>query len=114
MLQSFPTLNYKVTNSLKDLLKWFIVIRRLAFVIKVIYTYKRPSFHVYAEILQCFHELLIKDGTMSFHYQNVQKLRIKRVKAVKGKNPEILNEVFFAMEEEPSETQQKRSFRPPQ
>lgn len=51
---------------------------------------------------------------MSVHYQNVQKLRIKRVKAVKGKNPEILNEVFFAMEEEPSETQQKRSFRPPQ
>ena len=71
MLQLLPK-SQKI-DSLRDILKQFIAISKLNFIIKIQYTDHRPSFHVYGDILQCFHKLFTKDDTDgSLHYQNIE------------------------------------------
>ena len=41
-----------------------------------------------------FNELLVKDGFVSIHHQNLQKLPLKMFKVSTGLSPEIVNELF--------------------
>ena len=41
-----------------------------------------------------FNELLVRDGSVSIHHQNLQKLAVKMFKVFRGLNPEIVYELF--------------------
>ena len=48
-----------------------------------------------------FNELLVKDGSLSIHHQNLQKLTVKMFKVSRGLSPEIFNELFQFREQIP-------------
>ena len=41
-----------------------------------------------------FNELLVKDGSVFIHYQNLQKLAAEMFTVSRGLSPEIINELF--------------------
>ena len=43
-----------------------------------------------------FNELLIKDGPVSIHHQNLQKLTVEMLKVARGLSPEIVMNYFNA------------------
>ena len=49
---------------------------------------------VYNDKISGFDELLVKDGSVSIHHQNLQKLAVEMFKVSRGLSPEILNELF--------------------
>ena len=49
---------------------------------------------VYNDNISGFDELLVKDGSVSIHHQNLQKLAVEMFKVSRGLSPEILNESF--------------------
>ena len=49
---------------------------------------------VYNDKISGFDELLVKDGSVSIHHQNLQKLAVEMFKVSRGLSPEILNESF--------------------
>ena len=49
---------------------------------------------VYNDDISGFDELLVKDGSVSIHHQNLQKLAVEMFKVSRGLSPEILNELF--------------------
>ena len=49
---------------------------------------------VYNDKKSNFNELLVKDGSVSIHHQNLQKLAVEMFKASRGLTPEIVNELF--------------------
>ena len=49
---------------------------------------------VYNDKKSNFNELLVKDGFVSIHHQNLQKLPLKMFKVSTGLSPEIVNELF--------------------
>ena len=68
---------------------------------------------VYNEKKSDFNELLVKDGFLSIHRQNLQKLAIKMFKVSRGLNPEIVNELFQFREQLPYDLRQRSQFQIP-
>ena len=62
---------------------------------------------VYNEKKSDFNELLVKDGFLSIHRQNLQKLAIKMFKVSRGLNPEIVNELFQFREQIPYQLRER-------
>ena len=54
-----------------------------------------------------FNELLVKDGSVSIHHQNLQKLGVEMFKVSKVLSPEIVNELFQLTEQIPYELRQR-------
>ena len=46
-----------------------------------------------------FNELLVKDGPVSIHHQNLKKLTVETFNVSGGLSPEIVNELFQFREE---------------
>ena len=49
---------------------------------------------VYNDKKSNFNELLVKDGSVSIHHQNLQKLAVEMFKVSRGLSPEIVNGLF--------------------
>ena len=49
---------------------------------------------VYNDKKSNFNELLVKDGSISNHHQNFQKLAVEMFKVSRGLSPEIVNELM--------------------
>ena len=49
---------------------------------------------VYNDKKSNFNELLVKDGSVSIHHQNLQKLAVEMFKVSRGLSHEIVNELF--------------------
>ena len=58
-------------------------------------------------------ELLVKDGSVSIHHQNLQKLAVEIFKAYRGLSPEIVSELFQFREQIPYELRQRSQFQIP-
>ena len=54
-----------------------------------------------------FNELRVKDGSVSIHHQNLQKLGVEMFKVSKVLSPEIVNELFQLTEQIPYELRQR-------
>ena len=65
---------------------------------------------VYNDIKSNFNELLVKDGSVSIHYENLQKLTVEMFKFSRDLSPEIVNELFGFREQTPYELRQKTQF----
>ena len=65
---------------------------------------------VYNDKKSNFNELLVKDGSVSIHHQNLQKLAVEMFKVSRGLSPEIVNELFQFREQIPYELRQKSQF----
>ena len=52
--------------------------------LQIVYDYKKSNFN----------ELLVKDGSVSIHHQNLQKLVIEMFTVSRSLSPEIVNELF--------------------
>ena len=50
-----------------------------------------------------FNELVVKDGSVSIHHQNLQKLTVEMFKLSTGLNTKIVNELFQFREQIPYE-----------
>ena len=50
-----------------------------------------------------FNELVVKDGSVSIHHQNLQKLIVEMFKVSTGLNTKIVNELFQFREQIPYE-----------
>ena len=64
---------------------------------------------VYNDKKSNFNELLVKDGSISNHHQNFQKLAVEMFKVSRGLSPEIVNELFHFREQISYELRQKAS-----
>ena len=51
---------------------------------------------VYNDKKSNFNELLVKDGPVSIHHQNLQKLTVEMLKVARGLSPEIVMNYFNA------------------
>ena len=49
---------------------------------------------VYNDKKSTFNELLVKDGSVSIHHLNLQKLAVEMFKVSRGLRPEIVNELL--------------------
>ena len=56
--------------------------------------YMKNAYAQFIMIRSSYEELLSKDGSVSMHHQNLQKLIIEFYKVVNGLCPEIMNEIF--------------------
>ena len=65
---------------------------------------------VYNDKKSNFNELLVKDGSVSIHHQNLQKLAVEMFKVSTGLSPEIVNESFQFKEQIPCELRQVSQF----
>ena len=54
--------------------------------------------------------LLVKDGSVSIHYQNLQKLAVEIFKVSRGLSPEVVNKLFQFREQIPYELRQRCQF----
>ena len=68
--------------------------------LRIVYNDKRSSFN----------ELLVKDGSVSIHHRNIQKLAVEMFKVSAGSSPEIVNELFHFREQIPCELRQMSQF----
>ena len=55
----------------------------------------------------------MKDGSVSIHHQNLQKLAVEMFKVSRGLSPEIVNELFQFREQIPYELRQRSQFQIP-
>ena len=60
-----------------------------------------------------FYELLVKNGSVSIHQQNLQKLAVEMFKVSRGLSPEVVNELFQFREQIPYELRQRPQFQIP-
>ena len=60
-----------------------------------------------------FNELLVKDGSVSIHHQNLHKLAVEMFKVSRGLSPEIVNELFQFREQIPYVLRQRCQFQIP-
>ena len=60
-----------------------------------------------------FNELLVKDGPVSIHHQNLQKLTVEIFKVSRGLSPEIVNQLFQYREQISYELRQRSQFQIP-
>ena len=65
---------------------------------------------VYNDKKSNFIELLVKDGSVSIHHQNLRKLAIEMFQVSRGLSPEILNELFKFREQIPYELRRRPLF----
>ena len=68
---------------------------------------------VYNDKKSNFNELLVKDGSVSIHHQNLQKLAVEMFKVSRGLSPEIVNELFQFREQIFYELRQRPQFQIP-
>ena len=78
-------------------------INRLHECLQKVYNHKKSNFN----------ELLVKDGFVSIHHQNVQKLTVEMFKVSRDLSPEIVNELFRSREQIPYELRQRPQFQIP-
>ena len=71
--------------------------------LRIVYNNKKSSFN----------ELQVKDGSVSIHHQNLQKLAVELFKVSWGLSPEIVNELFQFREQIPYELRQRSQFQIP-
>ena len=60
-----------------------------------------------------FNELLVKDGFISIHHYNLQKLAVKMFKVSRGWSPEVVNDLFQFGKQIPYELRQRPQFQIP-
>ena len=68
---------------------------------------------VYNDKKSNFNELLVKDGPVSIHHQNLQKLTVEIFKVSRGLSPEIVNQLFQYREQISYELRQRSQFQIP-
>ena len=68
-------------------------INRLHECLQIVYNHKKSNFN----------ELLVKDGFVSIHHQNLQRLAVEMFKVSRGLSPEIANKLFQFREKIPYE-----------
>ena len=68
---------------------------------------------VYNDKKSNFNELLVKDGPVSIHHQNLQKLTVEIFKVSRGLSPEIVNQLFQCREQISYELRQRSQFQIP-
>ena len=68
---------------------------------------------VYNDKKSNFNELLVKDGSVSIHHQNLQKLAVEMFKVSSGLSPKILNDVFLFGEQISYQLRQRPQFQIP-
>ena len=68
---------------------------------------------VYNDKKSNFNELLVKDGSVSIHHQNLQKLAVEMFKVSRALSPEIVNELFQFREQIPYKLRQRSQFQIP-
>ena len=68
---------------------------------------------VYNDKKSNFNELLVKDGLVSIHHQNLQKLTVEIFKVSRGLSPDIVNHLFQCREQIPYELRQRSQFQIP-
>ena len=68
---------------------------------------------VYNDKKSNFNELLVKDGSVSVHHQNLQKLAVEMFTVSRGLSPEIVNELFKFREQISYELIQRPQFQIP-
>ena len=68
---------------------------------------------VYNDKKSSFNELQVKDGSVSVHHQNLQKLAVELFKVSGGLSPEIVNELFQFREQIPYQLRQRSQFQIP-
>ena len=68
---------------------------------------------VYNDKKSNFNELLVKDGPVSIHHQNLQKLAVEMFKISRGLSPEIVNQLFQYREQISYELRQRSQFQIP-
>ena len=68
---------------------------------------------VYNDKKSNFNELLVKDGSVSIHHQNLKKLVVEMFKVSRGLSPEIVNELFQFREQIPYQLRQRPQFQIP-
>ena len=68
---------------------------------------------VYNDKKSNFNELLVKDGSVSIHHQDFQKLAVEMFKVSRDLSPEIVNELFQFREQIPFELTQNFQFQIP-
>ena len=68
---------------------------------------------VYNDKKSNFNELLVKDGSVSVHHQNLQKLAVEMFTVSRGLSPEIINELFKFREQISYELIQRPQFQIP-
>ena len=71
--------------------------------LRIVYDYKKSNFN----------EQLVKDGSVSIHHQNFQKLAVEMFKVSRGLSHEIVNELFQFREQIPYELRQRSQFHIP-
>ena len=68
---------------------------------------------IYNDKKSHFNELLVKDGSVSIHHQNLQELAVEMFKVPRGLSPEIVNELFQFRKQIPYELRQGSQFQIP-
>ena len=68
---------------------------------------------VYNDKESNFNEVLVKDGSVSIHHKNLQKLSVEMIKDSLGLSPEIVNELFKFREQITYELRQRSQFQSP-
>ena len=69
--------------------------------------HKRCLRIVYNDKKSSFNELLVKDGSVSIHHQNLQKMAVEMFKISRSLSPEIVNELFRFREQNSCELRQR-------
>ena len=80
---------------------------------KINWLHERCLRIVYNDKKSNFNELLVKDGSVSIHHQNLQKLAVEMFKVSSGLSPKILNEVFLFGEQISYQLRQRPQFQIP-
>ena len=75
--------------------------------------HERCLWIVYNDKKSNFNELLVKDGSVSIHHQNLQKQAIEMFKVFRGLSPEIVNELFQFRQQIPYELRRRPQFQIP-
>ena len=60
-----------------------------------------------------FNDLLVKDGSVSIHHQNLQKLAVEMFKVSRGLSHRIISKLFPVREQIPYKLKQWRLFQIP-
>ena len=71
--------------------------------LRIVYNYKKSNFN----------KILVKDGSVSIHHQNLQKLAIEIFKVSRGLNPANVNKLFQFREQISYELRQGPQFQIP-
>ena len=80
---------------------------------KINWLHERCLRIVYNDKKSNFNALLVKDGSVSIHHQNLRKLAIEMFQVSRGLSPEIVNELFKFREQIPYELIRRPQFQIP-